>query len=118
MSNFGYNRESVAWVEGYIERYRSGTDLNAEVTEGLISVIGSFLGECIIHCYGGTWERDGKYGIWGVSFNESNAAFPFSKVRKQIENGIDAGDSILSFFNSIGLLFAQEKKRKPWWRFW
>jgi hypothetical protein len=30
-----------------------------------------------------------------------NRAFPFAKVKKQMTNGLDAGDSILGFFRSI-----------------
>jgi hypothetical protein len=103
---FGYSRESIEWVEGFIERQRRRADISAEETEILLQLIGSYLGECLIYTYGGFWRI--QNGEWGVFFNDSNAAFPFSKVRKQFENGIDGGDSILSFFEMTRVMIMKE----------
>ncbi|MGH9604143.1 MAG: hypothetical protein ACRD3N_00440, partial [Terracidiphilus sp.] len=84
---FGYNRASVEWVDGFIERGREGS----KIESGLVQVLGSYLGECIIHVYGGSWRE--HEGNWGVFFDNSNAVFPFSKVQKQIESGRASGDS-------------------------
>jgi len=98
-AEFEYNRKSVAWVEEFIEHERLRKDVTEDDVEGLVQLIGAYLGECVIHTYGGAWrEHDGS---WGVFFNASNAAFPFSKVRKQFDNGVSGGDSILSFFDVI-----------------
>jgi hypothetical protein len=95
--HFGYNRASVEWVDGFIERGR--TDIKADSVNGLVQVLGSYLGECIIKIYGGVWrEHDGTVGVF---FDDSNAVFPFTKVRKQFENGRDPGDSILGLFDMI-----------------
>jgi len=101
---FGYNAPSVWWLDGYIERQRERPESNDnEFVEGLVSVLGSWLGECIIACYGGEWaEIDGG---WGVRFDESNAAFPFSKVRKHFRNG--SSDSVWSFFETIPIVFSK-----------
>jgi len=115
VSPFGFNRESVAWVEGYIERQRARADMAPETRERLSQVLGSFVGECIIRSYGGTWRHDGKG--WAVYFDDSNAAYPLNKVTKQFDNGVEGGDSILSFFDSVGPLF-HRKVRRPWWKFW
>ncbi len=83
-------------------------------------MLGSFLGECIIHCHGGEWRQD-QFG-WGIHFDDGNAAYPFAKVRKQFDNGIEGSDSILGFFSSVGVLFKAQitvsKKPKSWWKFW
>jgi hypothetical protein len=98
-AEFGYNHQSVAWVEEFIEHQRLQKDITGDDAEELVQLIGSYLGECVIHTYGGAWrEYD---GTWGVFFNDSDAAFPFSKVRKQFDNGVSGGDSILSFFEVI-----------------
>ena len=100
-SPFGYNSESVRWLDGFIERERTTRDVDSVGTAKLIQVLGSYLGECVIHVYGGTWkEREGQ---WGVFFDDSNAVFPFNKVHKQFQNG--EGDSIRSFFEVIGEVF-------------
>ena len=106
-TDFGFNRDSVVWVEGYIERLRtSGQFREQRALNNLCSVLGSFLGECLIHAYGGEWRNhDGR---WGVYFRNESAAFPFSKVIKQFEGGLDAGDSILGFFDLVPkVLFEQ-----------
>ncbi|HUS36496.1 MAG TPA: hypothetical protein VM680_14185 [Verrucomicrobiae bacterium] len=121
--DFGYNAASIEWLEGYIERLRTSGEYEDEATkEKLISVFGSFVGECIVRCYGGEWTTD-KDGNWSVRFGD-NFAFPFTKVTKQIENGLE--DGIGGFFRAIPLLCKDSiiiqppppPPRKPWWRFW
>ena len=115
---FGYDARSVAWLDGYIERQRARADITRELTDGLVNVFGSYLGECIIRSYGGYWEN--VEGHWRVSFDEKNSAYPFAKVAKQFDNGPE--DSIKSFFEVIPLIFPSvgkgDKGRKPRWRFW
>jgi hypothetical protein len=117
--DFGYDARSVAWLDGYIERQRIREDMTPELMDSLTNILGSYLGECVIACYGGNWqiEPDGQLR---VSFNEDNAVYPLAKVQKQFQNG--AEDSIKSFFAVIPVLFAAANKagskRKPWWRFW
>lgn len=92
--NFGYNRESVEFIEGYIERCKQ-RGVTPEQTEGLVQMLGSFLGECIVHVYGGEWrEYEGQPGIF---FENGSGAFPFSKVRMQFKNGLQ--DSVLGFYD-------------------
>lgn len=119
--DFGYTRESVEWLEGYIERLRnSGAFESAEMKEKGISVFGSFLGECIVRCYGGTWQQ--HEGTWCVAFSGSDLAFPFAKVAKQIDYGL--GDSIRSFFDLMPVIFKDlsysppPTPKKPWWKVW
>jgi hypothetical protein len=119
--DFGYDAQSVAWLDGYIERQRARPDITPELVDGLVNVFGSYLGECVINCYGGRWENED--GHWRVSFDEANAVYPFAKVAKQFENGPD--DSIKSFFEVIPLIFAPgggggggEAAKKSWWKFW
>jgi hypothetical protein len=54
--DFGLNKQSVEWVEGYVERMRKRVDFNDGSWNGLIDTIGAFLGECILARTGGTWE--------------------------------------------------------------
>ena len=124
MDDFGYNAESVRWLDGFIERQRVRPEFAGEEAAGRMSqTLGSFLGECVIRCYGGEWrEVDGS---WAVCFDGDNAAFPFNKVRKQFANG--AGDGVLGWFESIPLIFALRTgatpeqpppppKKRPWWK--
>lgn len=120
MEGFGYNAESVEWLDGFIERQRVRPEfVGAEAIERLSQTLGSFLGECVIRRYGGEWRE--LEGSWAVCFDADNAAFPFNKVRKQFANGPD--DGIFGWFETIPLVFARQleatpepPKKRPWWK--
>lgn len=97
---FGYNEESVRWLEGYIERLRKSGKFEDSKSQ-FIGVFGSYLGECIIRCYGGSWEN--REGDFLVVFDDKNWVLPFNRVRKQWENGLEDGIGIL--FKSIPEIF-------------
>jgi hypothetical protein len=107
---FGYNEQSVAWVDGFIEQQRSRPELDQKAVQGLVNVLGSFLGECIIHCFGGQWRE--MNSEWCIAFDDQNAVYPFNKVSKQFSHGAD--DSIKHFFATIPVLFGPHlPKPKP-----
>jgi hypothetical protein len=109
---FGYNLESLRYVEGFIERFRARTGVTEATIERWVQVFGSFLGECVIHTYGGEWrEHKGTWGIFFSEANDRNAAFPFAKVQKQFANGLQGGDSIVSFFQLIPVMFKDLVKK-------
>ena len=119
--DFGYTKESVEWLEGYIERLRnSGEFDDVETRNKLISVFGCFLGECVIRCYGGEWRQ--HEATWCVAFENGDMAFPFAKVAKQFDNGLM--DGISSFLRVIPIIFEGRVKplatpsQKRWWRLW
>ena len=100
--DFGYTQESVEWLQGYIERMRNSGEFDSvDFKNKLISVFGSFLGECIVRCYGGMWKQ--HESGWCVAFNDDNMAFPFAKVAKQMDYGLE--DGIASFFRAIPTIF-------------
>jgi len=125
LEGFGYNAESVEWLDGLIERQRVRPEFaDQEAVERITQTLGSFLGECVIRCYGGEWRE--QEGSWAVDFGGGESAFPFNKVRKQFMNG--AGDSVLSWFETIPVIFADRlgareeggvpaPAKKPWWKF-
>jgi hypothetical protein len=91
------SRESVEWIEGFIERQRKKF-ADAEARAGLVSVIGSYLGEAIIAASDGRWDTDAD-GALGVCFENGYWCYPFNKVDKQFADGLAGGESILSFYN-------------------
>ncbi len=100
-----YDMESVAWMAGYIERNRLGNDERSR--QGMINMLGLFLGECLIRNVGGYWaQRD---GMVCVQFDDASAAFPFNKVAKQMDNGLEGGDSVLGFYQTIVAMRAAAK---------
>jgi hypothetical protein len=93
-----FDRAGVEWVDGYINRLRHSMAPNRR--SGLIGMLASFVGECIIQTYGGAWaEEDGR---WGVRVSERLWACPSAKIEKQFDNGPE--DSVSSFFTCIPTL--------------
>jgi hypothetical protein len=125
-ASFGYNRESVVWLDGYIERLRASGEVSSkEQITNLSVAFGCFLGECIRAGHGGEWRQHEL--AWGVFFPDGQGAFPFSKVRKQLEDGHADGDSILSFYDILPRLLAGEldveseepqREQKSIWKRW
>jgi hypothetical protein len=96
--NFGLNRESVEWIESYIERERARVDFDLdEDADDLVGGLGSFLGECIIAKAGGEWRLSETQGL-GIAFPGGNFCYPFNKVRKVFRDGVES-DSLLSFYD-------------------
>ena len=95
--SFGYDRDSLSWVEEYIESNR-GKFSELEI-KTLTQFVGAYLGECVRQKYGGSWNQ--KDGAWGIFFDNNAAAFPFAKAQKFMEDGVAAGDSITGFFDIV-----------------
>ena len=93
-----FDQTGVEWVDGYINRLRGS--IAADKQSLLVSTLASFVGECIIRTFGGTWVE--KDGWWGVQVSERIWACPFAKIQKQFENGLE--DSVVSFFTCIPIL--------------
>jgi hypothetical protein len=103
VADLAFDEGAIAWIDGYIERQRvhnAARVTDEEFRQGLSNSLGAVVGECIMATYGGTW-RATEHG-WAVAFDEKNAAFPCTKVYKQLTNG--SGDSVLAFFQAIAAL--------------
>ena len=98
--SFGYDRESLSWVEDYLESNRG--KFSEHEFKSLIQLVGAYLGECIRQKYGGSWNQ--KEGAWGIFFDNKTAAFPFAKAQKFMQDGLAAGDSITGFFDIVPLI--------------
>jgi hypothetical protein len=103
----GYDRKSVEWLDGYIERNRA--EFTGEQRERLVFAFGAFLGEAIITTYGGEWTYDEEYG-WVVDVQKRITAFPFETTGEQFENGQE--DSIASFFRVIPTLMEMSEREE------
>lgn len=103
--DLGLDERSVLWIEGMLERQRAR---GPEYAQELVSVVGSYLGEAIIAACGGAWGREAR-GWIGIRFSEGNWAFPFAKVTKQAESGLEGGESIASFYTLCRDLAASGK---------
>ena len=96
---FGFNKESVEWLDKYIDHIRQNKWTDEELNQ-LISNLGSYLGETIIRSYGGEWTLDQRG--WAIRWDEFNLVYPFMKVANHLRNG--QSDSIFSFFSVTGAM--------------
>ncbi|HEX8958132.1 MAG TPA: hypothetical protein VF798_17800 [Burkholderiaceae bacterium] len=103
--HFGYNRESVEYLTGLIERLRLEEANRPEPPETLVSTLGSFFGECLAAATGGKWYRDEELELYGIALvspqGQQHSVFPFSKIAKQFANGVEGGDSVLGMYDIV-----------------
>jgi hypothetical protein len=109
---FGFDLESVAWVQGFIERQRENSDASEDARTRIAAVLACYLGEAIAAETGGRWD-DADDGELGIRFANDNWCFPFAKVAKQFSNGIEGGDSILSFYTFALTIAARKNADQP-----
>lgn len=98
------DRDGVVWLNQYIEQQHQQGDPNLH--DQLVSVLGSFLGQCVVQTHGGSWQKTD--GQWAVVFSPGHAVYPFEKVRKHLAYGQANGDAVLPFFDAIPALFGLE----------
>ncbi len=95
-----YDEKSVAWLDDYIAGIRA--TLSVDIRDNLIDVLGSFsvsASGIATAAFGGR-RREG-----GPSHSTTtNAVFPFDKISKHLD---DEGESILSLYTSIPLVFKE-----------
>ena len=89
-----FDSASVDQVELLIEQSRAKPSL----WPGLVNAFGAFLGECIAQATAGVWTWDESLEDWSIRFDNGTAVYPFAKVQKQFENGLD-GDGISGFYD-------------------
>ena len=57
--------------------------MTLETKYRLMSVFGSYLGECIVRRYDGMWKQH-ESGDWCVAFEGGTMAFPFAKAEEAV----------------------------------
>lgn len=96
-------RAGVQYLDGCIDRTRPGLDDAAKERMG--TICGCYLGEALVVEYGGARVQSSD-GL-GVQFSAGNVAYPINKATKHWQKGV--GDSVLSFFDIAGVLWADKK---------
>ena len=100
VSSFGCNTESVAYLDKFISRQIRTVRKDQQSQERFTGLFGSFLGECVVALYGGTWveSKDGIHievpGNGLVHFVQ-----PFQKVSRRIQIG--ESESLENYFGNL-----------------
>ena len=103
----GFDAYGIGCLSAYIQTMHEKGD--KDLYDRIVSVYGSYLGECLVRNFGGKWARVDDTEAIAFPGN-GNVAFPFNKLRKHLENGKEAGDSVVGFYEAVGALFAKPRQ--------
>jgi hypothetical protein len=92
--------ESVAYLDDFLERQAKIVKASEESVNRFVSLLGAYLGECILATYGGEWHESPQgLSIVIHSKGQFNLIQPFHKVYKRIANGKE--DSLACYFSEF-----------------
>ena len=81
-----YSKDSISWLDTYIERHRD--ELDERDKSLLQEKFGAYLGESIRHNYGGRWVK-GSGDRWMIVFDEDYQASPFELIGEHLDHHTD-----------------------------
>ncbi len=105
----GLDRSAVVWAEGYIERERGLAGPAQPVPEDLVYTLGAVVGESILAAADGAWVWDELQRDWCIALAAGGRVFPMGKVWRQYTRGIDAGESLVVFYDIVVDFLAKGK---------
>lgn len=93
-----YNEAAVRELARFIAVQRAELAPNSPDREGIVTALGCFLGQCLVHTYHAEWAA-GTDGSTGVGLANQLFFNPFYLVHQQLNNGEAA--SVAVFFRSV-----------------
>ncbi|MDO7888097.1 hypothetical protein [Hymenobacter cheonanensis] len=93
-----YNEAAVRELDRYIAVQRAELPAHSPDREGIVTALGCFLGQCLVHAYHAEWAA-GPDGSTGVGLANQLFFNPFYLVHQQLNNGEAA--SVAGFFRSV-----------------
>jgi len=97
---FAHTDESIAYLDDFLDRQAAVVKASEASINKFVSLLGAYLGECIIARYGGEWQESPQSLFISIrSGNQSYILQPFHKVYKRIANG--AEDSLGCYFTDF-----------------
>jgi hypothetical protein len=98
--DFGCNEPSMAYIDGFLSRQSKTLSESPETKDKVVNLIGSFLGQCVVHVYNGRWVASGT----GVQVEVKTRKWvhtvqPFEKVEKRLRGG--DSESLLTYYRDL-----------------
>jgi hypothetical protein len=93
-----YNEAAVRELDRFIAVQRAELPAYSPDREGIVTALGCFLGQCLVHTYHAEWAA-GTDGTTGVGIANQLFFNPFYLVHQQLNNGEAA--SVAAFFRSV-----------------
>jgi hypothetical protein len=129
LADFGYNSDSIAYIDRYIDRNVRGVR-DQKALAKYISLLGAFVGEAVRARHGGEWIETDTFPMLQIQRGEMiHGVQPFGKVQKRIADG--ETDSLAFFFNDFVPAIVEGRAppewkagvrkvepNKPWWKVW
>jgi hypothetical protein len=122
LEGFGFDEESIAYLDTFIDRQGESFRANEKSLDRIVSLIGAFLGEAIIATYGGHWQQnEARISLVVETGKNTHFLQPFQKVHARITNGPE--DGLHDYFaNSLPVVLSgpstpsPAEPKKPWWK--
>ena len=115
LPKFGFDAESVGYLDAFIDRQGASFRSSEQGTNKIVSLLGAYLGEAIIATYGGQWQQTADGLALAIeSGSQRHILQPFHKVHKRLINGPE--DSLHHYFATFlpqVLLEVGDKPKKP-----
>jgi hypothetical protein len=101
LSAFGYDADSVAFLDGFIDRQGEGIRSSPQGIDNFVSMAGAFLGEAVIATFGGEWQqKEGSISICIRAGDQYHLVMPFQRIHNRLMNGTEYS---LAYFFSTAL---------------
>jgi hypothetical protein len=84
-ADFGYNAESFAYLDAFIDRQGASFRANEPALDRIVSLLGAFVGEAILATFGGQWQ-DSEQGVGLSIMRDGQIHFlqPFHQVYERL----------------------------------
>lgn len=104
-----YDAAAVERLAAFIEEQRA--TIKPGEREGVITALGCFLGQCLVHTYQGEWAA-GLDNTTGVGIGGKSFFNPFYRVSQQLAHGLP--ESVAVFFAQVPTHLQAAQRRKNW----
>lgn len=100
---FGYTRQSLQFIDRFIDGKRSAVTTAADLPKGLVNALGAYVGECLIQLAGGAWRYAPDVKTYGIVLNGPNAdmVYPIDKVRQLFLRAPAPTETLVSLLDQL-----------------
>ena len=97
---FAHTAASIHYLDEFLDRQAAMVTASEASVNKFVSLLGAYLGECIIANYGGEWQESPQGIAIAVKTDTHHHILqPFHKVYKRITNGME--DSLGFYFEEF-----------------
>lgn len=97
---FGYNAESIAFLDNHIDD-QTRRLTSPDQRKLLVNRLGAFLGQAVVEVFAGEWtvDEDGRPVVRVVRPEKEHVVDPFAKISRRMDNGL--ADNLQGWFTRL-----------------